>query len=106
MKEDIGKTKPICEYPMHCVDKWHEPERGDDRFGTRPQLGVTLLQAEMSGLSYRNGYETAWDDVSNENIVPKVVHGARAVEMDDFEKTWGVRPSSSVAPARGGRQNN
>ena len=47
---------------------------------------MTLLQAEMSGLSHRSGYETAWDDVSNENLVPSLVHAARAVEMEYFEK--------------------
>ena len=40
----------------------------------------------MSGLSYRGGYEAAWDDVSNENLVPELVHQARAVEMEYFEK--------------------
>ena len=37
-------------------------------------------------LSYSYSYETAWDDVSNENLAPKLVHEARAVEMDYFEK--------------------
>ena len=40
----------------------------------------------MSGLSYRSGYETAWDDVSNENRMPELVHAARAVEMEYFDK--------------------
>ena len=38
----------------------------------------------MKGLSYKSGYETAWDDVSNENFVPELVHAARAVEMEYF----------------------
>ena len=80
MKEEIVKTKPIGEYPEHWVDEWHELDGGDDRFGARPQNGVTLLQAETSGLSYRNGNETVWDDVSNGNLVPKLVHEARAVD--------------------------
>ena len=40
----------------------------------------------MNGLSYKSGYETAWDDVTNENFVPELVHAARAVEMDYFNK--------------------
>ena len=47
------------------------------------------MGAEMKGLSYKNVYETAWDDVSNENLKPELVHAARAVEMEYFEK-WGV----------------
>ena len=40
----------------------------------------------MNGLSYKSGYETAWDDVSNENLVPDLVHAARALEMEYFHK--------------------
>ena len=40
----------------------------------------------MSGLSYKNGYEMAWDDVSNDNLVPTLVNAARAVEMEYFER--------------------
>ena len=40
----------------------------------------------MNGLSYKSGYETAWDDVSNENSVPQFVHAARALEMEYFRK--------------------
>ena len=42
------------------------------------------LKAEMDGLSYKSGYETALDDVTNENLVPELVHAARAVEMEYF----------------------
>ena len=41
------------------------------------------MQAE---LSYKSGYETAWDDVSNENLVPGLLRGARAVEVEYFNK--------------------
>ena len=61
-------------------------EDGNDRFGTRPQYGVTLLQAEMNGLSFKSCYETAWDDKRNENLVPELAHVARALEMDYFHK--------------------
>ena len=37
-------------------------------------------------MSYNSGYETAWDDVSNDNIVPELFHAARASEMDYFHK--------------------
>ena len=67
VKEEVGNTQPVVDYPEHWCDQWHELEGGDDHYGVRPQQGVTLLKAEMSGLSYRNGYEMAWDDVSNEN---------------------------------------
>ena len=40
----------------------------------------------MNGLSCKSGYETAWDDVTNENFVPELVHAARAVEMTYFSK--------------------
>ena len=40
----------------------------------------------MKGLSYKSGYETAWDDVSDENLVPELVHAARALEMEYFHK--------------------
>ena len=40
----------------------------------------------MNGLSFKSGYETAWDDVSNENLVPELVHAARALEMEYFHK--------------------
>ena len=82
--EDV--TSPTGQYPEHWVDTWHELEGGDDRFRLRPQNGVTRLRAEMNGLSYKSGYETAWDDVSNENLVPELVHAARAEEMAYFEK--------------------
>ena len=68
------------------MSSWHELEGGNDRFGVRPQYGVTILQAEMNGLSFKSGYETAWDDVSNENLVPELVHAARALEMEYFHK--------------------
>ena len=80
-----GKTR-TGQYPDHWVDTWHDFEGGDDRFGLRPQHGVTLLRAEMNGLSYKNGYGTDWDDVSNENHNPELVHAARAVEMEYVEK--------------------
>ena len=66
INEAAGRTHLIGDYPEHWVDECHDLEGGDDKFGVRPQFGVTLLQAEMNGLSYRNGYEMAWDDVSNE----------------------------------------
>ena len=33
-----------------------------------------------------NGYETAWDDVTNENLVPELVHSARALDLEYFHK--------------------
>ena len=68
------------------MDNWHEHEGCNDLYGVRPQCGVTLLQAEMNGLSYKSGYETAWVDVSNENRVPELVHAARALEINYFHQ--------------------
>ena len=62
------------------IDSWHEFERGNDRFGVR----VTVLQAEMNGLSFKSGYATDWDDVRNEHFVPELVHAARALVMEYF----------------------
>ena len=75
-------TTPIGQYQEHWVDTWHELECGADRLGSRPQYGVTFLNAEMNGLSYKSGCEIAWDDVTHENLVPELVHAARAVEME------------------------
>ena len=65
-KNETGdSTSPVGDYPEHWVDNSHELEGGHDLYGVRPQCGVTLLQAEMNGLSYKSGCGTAWDDVSN-----------------------------------------
>ena len=40
----------------------------------------------MDGLSYKGGYEAAWDDVSNAELLPHLVKEARKVEMEYFEK--------------------
>ena len=48
---------------------------------------MTLLTAEMNGLSYKSGYETAWDgDVINDNLVPELFHVVHAVEIYDFNE--------------------
>ena len=49
-------------------------------------MGVTLLKAEMDGLSFKGGYDSAWDNVSNSELVPKLVREARELEMDYFKK--------------------
>ena len=84
--EDEGGDAPDGECPEHWTDYWHEVEGGNDLYGVRPEYGVTLLQAEMNGLSFKSGYETARDDVSNENLVPGLAHTARAIEMEYFSK--------------------
>ncbi len=61
--------------------------------GSRPQIGVTLLKAEMDGLSHKCGYEAAWDDVSNAAVVPNLVREARGEARDlemDYFRTLGV----------------
>ena len=46
-------------HPEHWTDEWHEEDGGDDVRGDRPRFGVTLLKAEMDGLSYKGGYEAS-----------------------------------------------
>ena len=40
----------------------------------------------MDGLTYKGGYEAAWDDVSNAELLPELDREARKVEMDYFER--------------------
>jgi hypothetical protein len=84
-----GTHRPTGDYPSHWIDYWHEEDRGDDHRGVRPQIGVTLLQKEMDGLAFKSGYEVAWDDVTNAELIPELVKKAREVEMGYFAK-WGV----------------
>ena len=77
-----GVTRPPGDYTEHWSDKWHDDDGGNNFRGNRPQVGVTLLKAEMEGMLFRGGYEAAWDDVSNAELVPKLVKEARELEMD------------------------
>ena len=43
----------------------------------------------MDGLSLRGGYEVAWHDVTNAELVPELVKAARQLEMGYF-RTLGV----------------
>ena len=81
-----GVTHPTDDYPELCIDEWHDDDGGTDLRGSRPHIGVTLLKAEMDGLSFRGGYEAAWDDVSTAVVIPKLVKEARGLEMDYFKK--------------------
>ena len=40
----------------------------------------------MDGLVYKGGYEVAWDDVTNAELLPDLIKKAREVEMDYFAK--------------------
>ena len=81
-----GTHRPTGEYPQHWLDYSHEEDGGHDRRGVRPQVGVTLLKKEMDGLSFKGGYEVAWDDVANAELVPELVKQARQVEMGYLQK--------------------
>ena len=81
-----GITRPTGDYPEHWNDEWHEDDGGNPLRGCRPQVGTSLFKAEMDGLSFRGGYEAAWDDVSNAELIPKLVREARELEMDYFKK--------------------
>ena len=72
-----GNRRPTGDYPSHWSDYWHEEDGGDDHRGVRPQVGVTLLQKEMDGLAFEGGYEVAWDDVTNAELLPELVKKAR-----------------------------
>ena len=65
-----GTRRPTGDYPDPWVDDWHEEDGGDDSRGVRPQIRVTTLQNEMDGLSFKGGYEAAWDDVNNAELIP------------------------------------
>ena len=45
-----------------------------------------MLQKEMDGLSFKGGYEVAWDYVTNAELIPDLVKKAREVEMGVFAK--------------------
>ena len=81
-----GVTGPVGEYPDWRIDTWHDEDGGFDDRGLRPQNGVTLLKQEMDGLTCKNGYETAWDDVTNAPLNPVIMRKAREVEMEYFER--------------------
>ena len=49
-------------------------------------MGVTMLQKEMGGLSFEGGYEVAWDDLTNAELIPDLVKQARQVDMGYFQK--------------------
>ena len=79
-----GTHRPTGDYPHHLMDYWHEEDGGDDHRGVRPQVGVTMLQREMDGLTFKGGYEVAWDDVTNAELLSDLVKKAHKVEMGYF----------------------
>ena len=38
----------------------------------------------MDGLAFKGGYEVAWDDVTNAELLPELIKKAREVEMGYF----------------------
>ena len=58
-----GVSRPICDYPEWWIGTWHDGDGGFDERGVRPQIGTAFLTQEMDGLTCKNGYEKAWDDV-------------------------------------------
>ena len=81
-----GVTGPVGDYSDCWIDTWCDKDGGCDDQGVRPQNGVTLLKQEMDGLTCKNGYETAWDDVTNAPLNPVLMRKAREVEMEYFER--------------------
>ena len=69
----------------HWKDTVHEDDGGDDRVGTRPQNGQDIYRHEILGLMRREGFLTAWDDVSGKELDADEVAKARQLEMDYFE---------------------
>ena len=64
-----SQIRPTGDWPSHWIDDKHEEDGGMDVRGFRPQMGVTVFTAEVGGLSYRCGYEAAWDDVTNAELL-------------------------------------
>ena len=81
-----GTSGAIGDYSDWWIDTWHDEDGGCDDRVVRPQKGVTLLKQEIDGLTCENGYETAWDDVSNAPLNPVLMRKAREVEMEYFER--------------------
>ena len=76
-----GARRPTGDDPHRWVDYWHEEDGGDDHRGVRPKVEVALLHKEMGGLAFKGGYEVAWDDVTNAELLPDFAKNAREVEM-------------------------
>ena len=79
-------NRPEGEWPQHWIDPVHESDGGCDVIGENPQDGREMLRGLLAKLSNKGGYDTASDDVSNEDLDPKKVREARAVEIKFFEK--------------------
>ena len=94
-----GVRRPTGDYPQNWVDYWHEEDGGNDHHGVRPQVGVTLLQKEMDGLSFKGGYEVAWDDVTNAELLPDLVKKAREVEMGTLPR-WACTSTRPTLTSR------
>ena len=44
------------------------------------------MKKEIDGLSFKGGYEVAWDDVTDAELIPDLVKQARQVEIGYFQK--------------------
>ena len=96
---EIGKkpdlVKPAGNWPGNWGDSVHEEDGGSDEIGMQlrgandvqcgRQEGREMLRNMVAKLSQKDGTITAWDDVSNENLVPQLVMDARQVELDFFK---------------------
>ena len=67
-------------------DGIREADGGDDERGVRPQNGMKILEAEMSGLAKRGGEEAAQDNVTDVGLDPTEVRAARQVEIEYFRQ--------------------
>ena len=45
-----------------------------------------MLQRKMDGLTFKGGYEVAWDDGTDAELLPDLVKKARRAEMSYFAK--------------------
>ena len=44
------------------------------------------MQKEMDVRAFKGGYEVAWDDVTNDELLPELIKKAREVDMGYFAK--------------------
>ena len=57
-------TTPKGAWPAHWKDTVHEEDGGNDKSGSRPQVGTGIYTDEITALMAKDGTTTAWDDVS------------------------------------------
>ena len=79
---------PVGGYPEEWIDTVHEEDGHDIADvigGCGGEEGCKLLRRQLNALYTANGIAVATDDVSNAELIPRLVEEARKVEMKYFE---------------------